>query len=297
MGRGRCRDPVGPAGLGRYRLMATLVCFHAHPDDESIATGGTMTLAADAGHRVVLVVATRGEMGEPQPGVLAEGEELWERRVVETHAAAELLGVDRVEFLGYRDSGMIGEPSNDDPTCFWQADVEEAAQRMAAILRDVDADVLTIYDSHGGYGHPDHIQVHRVGRRAAEIAGVDAVFQSTMNRDRILRQMAENAELFEEEIEQELEGETAEQMRRRAEAAERGEFGSPEAAITHAVDVSSAIDRKRSAMAAHRSQIGPDSFFFAMPPEVFAAAFGTEWFIALDATRDEDAPFVTSILG
>jgi len=277
--------------------MAALVCFHAHPDDESIATGGTMALAADAGHRVVLVVATRGEMGEPQPGVLAEGEELWERRVVETHAAAELLGVDRVEFLGYRDSGMIGEPSNDDPTCFWQADVEEAAQRMAAILRDVDADVLTIYDSHGGYGHPDHIQVHRVGRRAAEIAGVDAVFQSTMNRDRILRQMAENAELFEDEIEQELEGETAEQMRRRAEAAERGEFGSPEAVITHAVDVSSAIDRKRAAMAAHRSQIGPDSFFFAMPPEVFAAAFGTEWFIALDAARDEDAPFVTSILG
>lgn len=276
--------------------MSTLVCFHAHPDDESIATGGTMALASGAGHRVVLVVATRGEMGEPQPGVLAEGEHLWERRVVETHTAADLLGVDRVEFLGYRDSGMIGEPSNDDPACFWQADVEEAARRMAAILRDVDADVLTIYDSHGGYGHPDHIQVHRVGRRAAEIAGIDRVFQSTMNRDRILRQMAENAELFEDEIEQELEGETAEQMRRRAEAAERGEFGSPEAVITHAVDVSSAIEVKRSAMAAHRSQIGPDSFFFSMPPEVFTAAFGTEWFIALDGTRAEDAPFVTSIV-
>jgi len=276
--------------------MATLVCFHAHPDDESIATGGTMALAAAAGHRVVLVVATRGEMGEPQPGVLAEGEELWERRVVETHTAAELLGVDRVEFLGYRDSGMIGEPSNDDPSCFWQADLEEAAQRMAAILRDVDADVLTIYDSHGGYGHPDHIQVHRVGRRAAEIAGVGTVFQSTMNRDRILRQMAENAEAFEQEVEQELEGETVEQMRRRAEAAERGEFGSPEAVITHAVDVSSAIDLKRAAMAAHRSQIGPDSFFFSMPVEVFVAAFGTEWFIALDGTRDEGAPFVPSIV-
>ncbi len=276
--------------------MATLVCFHAHPDDESIATGGTMALAARAGHRVVLVVATRGEMGEPQPGVLADGEELWERRVVETHTAAELLGVDRVEFLGYRDSGMIGEPSNEDPTCFWQADVEEAAQRMAAILRETDADVLTIYDSHGGYGHPDHIQVHRVGRRAAEIAGVTRVFQSTMNRDRILRQMAENAEAFEEEIEQELEGETVEQMRRRAEAAERGEFGSPEAVITHAIDVAEVVDLKRAAMAAHRSQIGPDSFFFKMPTEVFAAAFGTEWFIALDASRAEGAPFADSIL-
>ena len=88
--------------------MATLVCFHAHPDDESIATGGTMALAARDGHDVVLVCATRGEQGEPQPGVLDEGEQLWERRVVETHRAAEILGVGRVEFLGYEDSGMIG---------------------------------------------------------------------------------------------------------------------------------------------------------------------------------------------
>jgi len=275
--------------------MATLVCFHAHPDDESIATGGTMTLAAQDGHRVVLVLATRGEQGEPQPGVLEEGEQLWERRVVESHAAAELLSVDRVEFLGYEDSGMIGEPTNENPLCFWQADVEEASQRLAQILVDVDADVLTIYDSHGGYGHPDHIQVHRVGKRAAEIAGVPRVFQSTMNRDRILKQMAENASVFEDEIEGELEGETAEQMRQRAEAADRGEFGSPEAVITHAVDVSSVVDVKKAAMAAHRSQIGPDSFFFKMPPDVFAAAFGTEWFIALEEGRAEGAPFRTSL--
>lgn len=292
--------------------MATLVCFHAHPDDEAIATGGTMTLAAAAGHRVVLVTATRGEQGEPQPGVLAEGEQLWERRVVETHQAAEILGLHHMEFLGYEDSGMIGEPSNENPQCFWQADVEEASQRLAEILRRFDADVLTIYDSHGGYGHPDHIQVHRVGRRAAEIAGIERVFQSTMNRDRILRQMKDNAHLFENdgpavegpsveavvetEIEGEIEGETAEQMRRRAEAAERGEFGSPEALITHAVDVSAAIDTKRAAMAAHRSQIGPDSFFFKMPVEVFASAFGTEWFIELDGTRETGAPFLESIL-
>ena len=279
--------------------MATLVCFHAHPDDEAIATGGTMTLAAAAGHRVVLVTATRGEKGEPQPGVLARGEQLWERRVVETHQAAEIMGLHRVEFLGYEDSGMIGEPSNDNPLCFWQADVEEASQRLAGILREVEADVLTIYDSHGGYGHPDHIQVHRVGRRAAELAGVSRVFQSTMNRDRILAQMKDRPELaeeFEQDMEAELEGETVEQMKRRAEAAERGEFGSPEALITHALDVSAAIDTKRAAMAAHRSQIGPDTFFFKMPPEVFTAAFGTEWFIELEGSRAEGAPFATSIL-
>ena len=275
--------------------MATLVCFHAHPDDESIATGGLMTLSKRDGHEVVLVVATRGEQGEPEPGVLNDGEALWERRVVETHQAAEIMNLDRVEFLGYEDSGMIGEPTNENPLCFWQADVEEASQRLAAILREVDADVLTIYDSHGGYGHPDHIQVHRVGKRAAEIAGIDRVFQSTMNRDRVMKQMAENASVFENDVEGELEGETVEQMRRRAEAADRGEFGSPEAVITHAVDVTDVVDVKKAAMAAHRSQIGPDSFFFKMPEAVFAAAFGTEWFIALESSRAEGEPFGTSL--
>src|SRR4051794_23845647 len=151
--------------------MATLVCFHAHPDDECIATGGVMAKAAKDGHRVVLVVATRGEHGEVDEGVLDVGEELWQRRVQETHAAAEILGAQRVEFLGYVDSGMMGTPENDKPGSFWTADVEEAAERLAMILRDENADVVTIYDEHGGYGHPDHIQVHRVGRRAAEIAG------------------------------------------------------------------------------------------------------------------------------
>jgi LmbE family N-acetylglucosaminyl deacetylase len=274
--------------------MATLVCFHAHPDDESIATGGTMALAAEAGHRVVLVLGTRGEQGEPVPGVLAEGEALWERRVVESHDAADILGVDRVEFLGYEDSGMMGEPTNDNPACFWQADVDEAAERLAAILRDVDADVLTIYDDHGGYGHPDHIQVHRVGRRAAELVGLDAVYQSTMNRDAIRRTMEEAAE-FVADLEDTAEG-VSETLRETRERADNDEFGSPEALITHAVDVSTMVDRKKEAMMAHASQIAPDSFFLAMPEEAFTRAFGTEWFIALHGNRAAGAPFTTTLL-
>ena len=285
--------------VSRLKAMTTLVCFHAHPDDEAIATGGTMTLAAQNGHQVVLVVATRGEQGEPQPGVLEPGEELWTRRVQETHQAAEIMGLHRVEFLGYEDSGMMGEPTNENPACFWQADVEQAAQRLAAILNEVSADVLTIYDSHGGYGHPDHIQVHRVGKRAAEIAGVENVYQSTMNRDQMLRQMSRRKELFEEfaeEFEEEIEGELAEQVERRRQAAEAGTFGSPEAVITHAINVRSAISEKRAAMAAHRSQIGPDSFFFKMPEEVFIETFGTEWFIDLHSTRADSDPFGDSIV-
>src|SRR5690348_14736659 len=167
----------------------TLVLFHAHPDDEAIATGGTMARAKRDGHRVVLVSATRGELGEFAPDSLAPGESLVDRRVAELHAAAEVLGVDRVEFLGYRDSGMAGEPTNDDAESFWRADLDEAAGRLARLLDEEHADVLTIYDDHGNYGHPDHIQVHRVGVRAAELAGTPRVYEATINRDHLRRLM------------------------------------------------------------------------------------------------------------
>jgi LmbE family N-acetylglucosaminyl deacetylase len=261
--------------------MATLVCFHAHPDDEAIATAGTMAKAAAAGHRVVLVTATRGELGEPVDGILAEGEELWERRVREVQDAAAVLGVEQVDFLGYRDSGMMGEPTNDDPDCFWQADVDEAAQRLATILRAVDCDVLTHYDDHGNYGHPDHIQVHRVGKRAAELAQTPLVYEATMNRDAILRGMRERRDEWEA---MEAEG-------RGPGIDENTDMGSPEAIITHAVDVSGYVDLKRQAMQCHESQISPDDFFLAMPLEAFANAFGTEWFIREGAGRAADEPF------
>ena len=165
----------------------TLVTFHAHPDDEAIATAGVMAKAASEGHRVVLVVATRGEHAGFGHQMLEPGEKMSQRRVQETQRAAEILGVSRVEFLGYVDSGMMGTPENDAQDSFWTADVDEAAQRLAKILDEERADVLTIYDDHGGYGHPDHIQVHRVGARAAELAGTPIVYESTINRDHIRR--------------------------------------------------------------------------------------------------------------
>ncbi|MBV9934462.1 MAG: PIG-L family deacetylase, partial [Actinobacteria bacterium] len=126
--------------------MATAVFFHAHPDDEAIATGGTMAKAAAAGHRVVLVTATKGEHGEVAEGFLEPGEALWERRVREVKAAADILGVHRNEFLGYVDSGMMDTPENNAAESFWQADIDEAGERLAKILREEHADVLTIYD-------------------------------------------------------------------------------------------------------------------------------------------------------
>jgi LmbE family N-acetylglucosaminyl deacetylase len=251
--------------MSRFANMATMVTFHAHPDDECITCGGVMRKAYEQGHRVVLVVATRGERGEVEDGFLGDDEELWERRVKETHAAADVLGAARVEFLGYTDSGMMGEPTNDAPGTFWTADVEEAAGRLAAILRDEDAEVLTIYDDYGGYGHPDHIQVHRVGMRAAELAGTPRVYQATWNRDELMRRRAELAPPDTEMPEL------------------ADDFGTPEALITTAVDVSAYTTHKRQAMRAHASQIGEQSDFLAMPDEAFAVAFGTESFIRVGA--------------
>ncbi len=245
--------------------MGTMVTFHAHPDDEAIATGGTMARASAEGHRVVLVCATRGELGEVAEGVLASDEQLADRRVVELESAAAILGCARVAFLGYHDSGMAGEPTNDGPGAFATADLEEAAQRLAAILTEEDAEVLTIYDENGNYGHPDHIQVHRVGVRAAEIAATPRVYEATINRDYLLDLMAQRSE----------------QMAGIADAPdpEEMDLGVPAEQITTTVDVSEFVGEKRAAMAAHASQITEEHFFLQLPEDAFAAAFGQEWFI------------------
>jgi LmbE family N-acetylglucosaminyl deacetylase len=267
----------------------TLVCFHAHPDDEAIATGGLMAQTKALGGRVVLVVATRGERGEPQPGVLGEGEGLWERRIPETLAAAEIIGTDRVEFLGYVDSGMMGEPSNDFPYSFWRADLDHAANRLAAILAEEQADVLTVYDDNGNYGHPDHIQVHRVGLRAAHLAGVPTVLQATMNRDQIRQRAAEFADSANAEVEAEAEADGVDAPDN------LDEIGKPEAELTHRIDVAEFVEVKRRAMAAHASQISDDSWFFQLPEEMFKFAFGQEWYIETGQPRAEGEPFRVSI--
>ena len=256
-----------------------MVSFHAHPDDECISCGGVMRAAADAGHRVVLVVATRGEHGEIVPGVLVDGETLAERRVKETHDAAAVLGIARVEFLGYVDSGMVDTDTNGASGSFWSADVEEAAERLAAILRDEDAEVLTCYDRIGGYGHPDHIQVHRVGVRAAEIAGVERVLEGTINRT-ALRRMVEARASGDVELPEGVELPNIEEVT----------FGVEEDRITHLADVSAVALAKRTALLEHRSQVADDHFFLALPEDAFIGAFGTEWFIGHGPLDDDRSP-------
>jgi LmbE family N-acetylglucosaminyl deacetylase len=176
-----------------------------------------------------------------------------------------------VEFLGYRDSGMVGTATNDHPEAFCRADLDDAAERLAGILREEAADVVTVYDENGVYGHPDPVQVHRVGVRAAELAGTPRVLESTMNRDylRGLRVQAQEAGAEVDAVD--------------APDVDEMQLGLPADRITTRVDVAAHIDRKRASMRAHASQISETSFFLTLAPDLFAMSFGYEWFILCGA--------------
>ena len=169
-----------PGRVARHNRLVvnrSLLLVHAHPDDESIGTGATMAKYAAEGARVTLVTCTLGELGEIIPPDLSHllPDELGQHRIVELDRACRALGVEDHRFLGgegkYRDSGMMGLPDNDDPRCFWQASVEEAAADLVKVIEEVAPDVIVTYDANGFYGHPDHIQAHRVAWRANELTG------------------------------------------------------------------------------------------------------------------------------
>ena len=175
---------------------------------------------------------------------------------------------------------MIGTPENDAVGSFWSADVDEAAKRLATILVDERADVLTIYDENGTYGHPDHIQVHRVGVRAAELAQTARVYEATINRDHVIKMIKERGD---RELPGDIDAPDPDQL----------ELGVPESELTTVVDVRDFIDTKRAAMAAHASQIDESSWFLQLPLDQFREGFGYEWFIRRDGTPQ--APLETSL--
>ena len=249
--------------------VSTIVFFHAHPDDEASQTSGTMTMATARGDRVIVVFATNGEHGGV-PDDLAPGETLAQRRREEAAASARVTGAE-VHWLGYSDSGMTGWAANADPGCFAQADLDEAAARLAAVLDAVDADWLVTYDWHGNYGHPDHVQAHRVGHRAAKAAArPPRVLESTMSRDEMRRQLQMAAQMG-------LSGDFDMDPDRPMD--DGNPMGTPESEITWCVDVGEQLAAKRAALEAHRSQVSDVGMMLAMPAEIFGIAFRYEYFI------------------
>ena len=245
----------------------TLMAVHAHPDDEVMGTGGLIARCAAEGIRTVLVTCTNGEQGDDSGGVKPgepghDAAEVAERRLAELRESAGLLGIGHLELLGYRDSGMDGWAANDDPEAFANVSTAEAAGRLAGLMERYRPQVVVTYDENGGYGHPDHIQAHRIALAAAGKSGVpDKLYYTAIPRSGI-KQMFESVR----EAGVEIDFDPPE------------DFGTPDELITSVVDVSAHVEAKRKALQAHASQ-GENIFLLRLPEEMQQAAFSFETFV------------------
>jgi LmbE family N-acetylglucosaminyl deacetylase len=245
--------------------VATVLAFHAHPDDEVLLTGGTLARLASEGHRVVVVVACAGGLGT---GAIANPE----TRLTELRASAAQLGVARVVHLGYADSGHgpVLYPDPPGQVRFARADLAEAAAKLAGLIRTERADVLLSYPPHGGNGHRDHVRVHQVGARAAELAGPVRVLEAVAPRELLAAYLR-----------------PARALRLVHGYDDRAiKAGTPRSAITHRIDVRRFAARKQAALAAHRTQVygqGRSARLFrllvALPASIFGLICGREWFV------------------
>lgn len=245
---------------------AALCLVHAHPDDESILTGGVMLRATECGHRVVLVTCTGGEEGEIHNlDEEAARPRLAEIREAELRRACAILGVDRLELLGYRDSGMAGSPANDHPASFHRAPAVEAAARLARVLREERPQVVVTYSPDGTYGHPDHVQAHRVTAAALDL---------------LRREGWQPARTYWQAVPRSLVQGLARRLRTRSAWSHPAmrHVGFPDREVTTAVDVRDLMARKRAAVAAHVSQNPPD-LMASMTGQVLEAMGGLEHFV------------------
>jgi N-acetyl-1-D-myo-inositol-2-amino-2-deoxy-alpha-D-glucopyranoside deacetylase len=252
---------------------------HAHPDDETIGTGATMARYAAAGDHVTLVICTLGEEGEihlPELALLAaaEADQLGGYRYVELRRAAEAMGVRDVRFLGgagrYRDSGMMDTPANKHARAFWNADLEEAAGYLVEVIREIRPQVVVTYDTNGSYGHPDHIQSHRVTMRAVELAneagiGPDKVYWTAIP----MSVMVAGMQAFAGSTENPFEG---------VEKPEDLPFCVPDERIAARIDAYGQVAAKMAAVKAHASQIPESSWLFTMATNFGEEFMGVEYY-------------------
>ena len=261
-----------------------LLLVHAHPDDESIGTGSTMAHYAAEGAHVTLVTCTLGEEGEIHVPALAqlaaaEADQLGGYRVAELAAACAALGVGDHRFLGgagrYRDSGMMGLATNDNPRAFWQADLDEAAGHLVEIMREVRPQVLVTYDPNGFYGHPDHIQAHRVAMRAAELAGDDGpekIYWTAMPRSVLEAGM----QAFTDSADNPFAG---------MEQVDDLPFGTPDDEIAARIDGTDHYAQKTAAMRAHATQIPDNSWLYGIAGDFGGEFMGIEYFTLAKGER------------
>ncbi|MFF7855530.1 N-acetyl-1-D-myo-inositol-2-amino-2-deoxy-alpha-D-glucopyranoside deacetylase [Streptomyces sp. NPDC007904] len=263
-----------------------LLLVHAHPDDESINNGATMARYAAEGAHVTLVTCTLGERGEVIPPELAHlsGAALGQHRLGELRDAMRALGVQDVRLLGgagrFSDSGMMGLPDNDDPGCFWQADVDRAAELLAEVVLEVRPQVLVTYDEHGGYGHPDHIQAHRVAMRAVELAADAGWDIPKVYWNRVPRSVAEQSFA---RLHDDLPGLPFD----KAAGVEDVPGVVDDERVTTAIDGGPHAAAKAAAMRAHATQIAVAEPYFALSNELAQPLFTTEYYELVRGERPE----------
>ncbi len=261
----------------------TLLAVHAHPDDEASSTGGILARYSDEGIRTVLVTCTGGELGDG-PGGVKPGEpghveaEVARTRRAELERSCELLGVSELEMLGYRDSGMMGWPQNLAEGAFWATPVAEAAERLAVLLERHRPQVVVTYDAKGFYGHPDHVQAHRVTVAALEATQVASKLYCPALP---CSAMADFVTLFFED--------GADAGSSGAPPAEALEIATPDELVTTYVDCSAFAGRKRAALAAHSSQ-GDNRLFLRLDEDRFRQLFGREAYVRLSDTTGAPVP-------
>ncbi len=256
-----------------------LLLVHAHPDDESIGTGATMAHYAATGAHVTLVTCTLGEEGEIHVPALAqlgaaEADQLGGYRIGELAAACAALGVTDHRFLGgagrYRDSGMMGMATNEHPRAFWQADLDTAAGYLVEVIREVRPQVLVTYDPDGFYGHPDHIQAHRVAMRAVELAAAEGIAPAKVYWTAMPRSVLDaGLETFTESSDNPFAG---------IESADELPFGTPDAEIAARIDGTDQHAAKEAAMRAHATQIPANSWLYSIAGNFGGEFMGVEYF-------------------
>ena len=257
-----------------------LIAVHAHPDDECISTGGILARYSTEGARTVLVTCTDGAVGEISDPALATPDNLVEVRSRELDKAVRILGIGRLVKLGYRDSGMAGTADNENPASFLQSSFEEAVEHVVRVVREEQPQVIVTYDERGGYGHPDHIRAHQVAVAAFESAGDPKRYPSAgpaWTPSKLYYAVVPRSALSEFAGRLRAAG-IALPFEPPEDSGEEVPFGVADELVTTSIDVSAYVKTKRAALAAHRTQMGPDQWFMRLPEELFAEAFGRETF-------------------
>lgn len=264
-----------------------ILLVHAHPDDETINNGATMAKYAAGGAGVTLITCTRGEEGEVLvPGLVhlasSDQDQLGTHREGELALAMKELGISDFRFLGaplvkFRDSGMMGTEPNNNPDVFWQADIETASQYLVEVIEEVKPHILITYDEFGGYGHPDHIQAHRIAMRASEIANwqIQKIYWNTMPKSVLAQGIAKMKEIGSDFF--------------GAETVDDLPFAKDDSLVTTLVDGSKFVDSKLAAMKAHETQITLDGPFFALSNNLGLQIWGDEYYTLVKG--EKSGPF------